>query len=174
MPPLTPVLLTPSNRLRRAWEIGTMASSGLVCWAMAVGSFCSTVTAHVPGLVRAGLTEARRVLRMPEPVGGMRGMMGSVDALGLVSDTVPVPAAAPAAVVKVNDVALCTLATVSPEGMPGPLIAQPTLALATGPLGAPPLGSVTVVDPLVVVALLTTTPLIRGSLQATHDPVLAA
>ena len=62
-----------------------MASDGAACWPMAVGSFCSATTAQVPGLDSVGLSWPRKVVRIPEPTGGMSGMIWSLEALGFVA-----------------------------------------------------------------------------------------
>ena len=74
---------------------------------------------------------------MPEPTCGMIGMIASVEALGLVKLTVPAPAPVPAAVVNVNELAVGAgeAATVSPDGMPGP-VRPPTNVTPRSPTAA--------------------------------------
>src|SRR5580698_11053162 len=74
-PLLAPLLRRPRNRSSRPLEIGSMASAGSACTAIAVGLLSSTVVTQEPTV---GLPmSARKVARVSEPSCGKRGMMVS-------------------------------------------------------------------------------------------------
>ncbi len=67
------MLSRPRNRFSLPPDIGSIASTGLDCAAIAVGSFSSPVDTQEPGVVTP--MSARKVVRVPDPTCGMIGMM---------------------------------------------------------------------------------------------------